>query len=68
MAVGAGHRDVPACQREPGLLVFGQGEGGRLVSVQIMAAVASIEIWGSGKLTGMAVFVAIGAEVELYPV
>lgn len=68
VAIGARHREVPTGQRKMSLLMLGECKGGRLVSLQVVAFIAGIEIWGGGKLTGMAVLVAIGAEGKLHPV
>ena len=65
MAFGASYREVPASQNKAGLLVLGQAKGRRLVSLQIVALVAGIEIGRSGKLVGVTVGMAIGATTKL---
>lgn len=47
-------------------LVFGQRERRRLVSLQIVTAVACIEVRRSGKLSGMPVSVTVGTALELH--
>lgn len=49
VAIGARHGNVPASQHEAGLLMFGQTECGWLVSLQIVAAIASIEVWDAAN-------------------
>lgn len=66
MTVGAGHRNVPAGKGKSPLLVARQRERGWPVSVQRVALFASIEVRGGGKLSGMAVGVAVGAVLKLY--
>ena len=68
VTIGARNRDVPTRQHESSLLVFGQRKGRGLVSFQVVALVAGIQVRGRGKLTGMAVLVAIRAEVKFHPV
>jgi hypothetical protein len=53
-------------QKELCILMPGESEGGRLVSLQIVAALAAIEVRCRGKLPGMLVAVAIGAALEFY--
>ena len=65
VAVGAGHGHVPARQHEVRLLVLGQAECGRLVSLKIVAAIAGVEVRSRGKLPRMLVGVAVGAALEL---
>ena len=65
MAVGAGHGDVPAGQRELRFLVLRKRKGRRLVSIEIVALVAGIEVRCSDKLSGVLVFVARCALVKL---
>jgi|SRR5579863_1815821 len=61
VAVGAWDGDVTASQNEPGLFVPGDAEGRRLVALEVVAAIAGIEIWSSGKLSAVPVGVAVGA-------
>lgn len=68
VAIDARYGDMPASEHESGLLVLGQGKGRGLVSLQIVAFVASVQIRGRGKLTGMAILMAISAEIKLHPV
>jgi hypothetical protein len=65
VALGASYGDMAAGQHKPGLLVLGEGKGRRLVSLEIVALVTSIEIGSRHKLTGVTVGMAIGAEAEL---
>jgi len=65
MAVGAGHGDVPAGQRELRFLVLGKREGRRLVSIQSVALVAGVEVRCGDKLSGVLIFVARSALVKL---
>jgi len=51
VAVCARHRHMAARQYKPGLLVLGQGEGGRRVPLQVVALVAGVEIRRRGKLS-----------------
>ena len=48
------------------LLVRDQSKGRRLVGLDIVAAVAGIEIWSRGKLLGVPIAVAIGAALEFH--
>jgi len=66
MAVGTRDRDVSSSQDEVCLLVLGQGKCGRLVAFQIVTTITGIEIGRGGKLSGMAVAMAIGAALELH--
>ena len=65
MALGACYVDVPASQDKAGLLVLGQAKGRRLVSLQIVALIASVEIGSGGKLVGVTVGMAISAAGKL---
>lgn len=65
VAVGAGYRDVAAGQNEAGLLVLRQAEGGRLVGLQIVAAVTCVEVGCCGKLPRMLIGVAVHTALEL---
>jgi len=56
---------VATGEYEARLLVFGQAERRRLVSLQIVAAIAGIEVWRRRKLSCMLVAVAISAAFEL---
>lgn len=66
VAIGAGHRKVSAGEHEASFLVLRQRECRRLVSLEIMAAIAGIEIGRGGKLRGMSVGVAVCAAIEPY--
>lgn len=48
-----------------GVLVPCQRKGGWLVSLEVMAAFAGVEVWSRRKLAGVLVAVAIGAVLEL---
>lgn len=65
VAIRARHGNVAARQHEACLLVFGQAECRRLVRLQIVAAIAGVEIWRRGKLPCMLVGVTVGAALEL---
>jgi len=65
VAVGAGHGDVPAGQRELRLLVLGQGERRRLVSLEIVALIAGVEVGRRDKLPGVLILVARCALIKL---
>ena len=62
---GTCDRNMPAGEREMRLLVLGQAERGWLVSLESMAAIASVKVRCRGKLPRMLVGVAIGAALEL---
>ena len=68
MAVGAWHGDVPTGQHKARLLVFREGEGRGLVSLQVVASVARVEIGCCGKLPRMPVLMAVRACIKLHPV
>ena len=61
---GTRDRNMPAGEREMRLLVLGQGERGWLVSLERMAAIASVEVRCRGKLPRMLIGMAIGAVRE----
>ena len=65
VAVGARHGNVATSEPEAGLLMFGQIECGWLVSLQIVAAIAGIEIRRRCELSGMLVGVTVCAAREL---
>src|SRR5579864_962122 len=65
MAVGAGHGDVPAGQRELRFLVLRMREGRRLVSIQSVALIAGVEVRCGDKLSGVLILVARSALVKL---
>src|ERR1019366_3058751 len=56
---------MPACQHKVRLLVFRKAESRRLVTLKIVAAVASVEVRSRGKLRCMLVGVTVGAALEL---
>lgn len=64
VAIATWNGDVPVGEQEARFLVTRQRKRGWLVTLQIVAAVTSIEIWRGGKLTGMPIAVAIGAALE----
>lgn len=66
VAFGAWHGHVTARQHKMGFLVFGQCERGGLVSFEVVAAVASIEVRGRSELAGVTIAVAISATLKLY--
>ena len=65
VALGACYGDVAASQDKAGLLVLCQAKGRRLVSRQIVALVAGVEIRSGGKLVGVSIGMAIGAAGKL---
>ena len=65
VAIGAGYGDVAARQHKARLLVLDQVEGGRLVSLEIVALVAGIEVGRRRELAGMTVGMAVRADVKL---
>lgn len=65
MAVTARNRDVPVSQNEVCLSVASQRERRWLVALEIVAAVASVEIGCSRELSGMLVAMTVGAALEL---
>jgi len=68
VAVGARYGDMSAGQYKVRLLVLRKGEGRRLVSLQVVAAIARVEIGRRCKLSRMPVFMAVRAQIKLYPV
>lgn len=64
VAVGTRNGDVASGECEMSFLVLGQCEGGWLVAIHSMAALASIEIGRRGKLPRVPVAVAICAAIE----
>ena len=56
---------MAARQQEPGLLVLRQAEGGRLVSLEIVAAVTCVEVGCRGKLPRMLIGVTVRTALEL---
>lgn len=66
MALDTRSRHVTTRESEMRLLVFGQRERRRLVSLQIVTAVACIEVRRRGKLSGMPVPVTVGTTLELH--
>lgn len=64
MAVTAGGRDMAASERETRLLVLRQGEGRGMVTLQIVALFAAIQVRSSGELTLMLVLMTIHAFSE----
>lgn len=68
VTVGAGHGDVPTGQHKPRLLVFREGESRGLISLQVVASVARVEIGCCGKLPRMPVLMAVRACIKLHPV
>lgn len=65
MTLGTRDRNMPAGEREMRLLVLSQAERGWLVSLESMAAIASVEVGRRGKLPRMLIGVAVGAALEL---
>ena len=68
VAIRARHCNMAAGQHKTSLLVLGQGKRRGLVSLEIMTLVAGVEIRSRRKLAGMAVLVAVGANVKLDPI
>ena len=65
VAIGARHGNVATSEHEAGLLMFGQTECGWLVSLQIVAAIAGVEVWRRCELASMLVGVTVCAALEL---
>ena len=66
VAIAASDRDMTSREHKARFLVPGQREGGRFVSLQIMAARAVIEVWRLCELFGMLIAVAISTVLELH--
>lgn len=64
VAIAARCGNVCAGQDEPRLFVLGEGEGGGLVAIYGVAAIASVEIRRGDELTAVLVGVAVGAVVK----
>lgn len=65
VAIAAGDCRVPASQNEFRRLVLRKGKCRRFVSLQVVAALTSIQVRGSGKLSRMFVGMAIGTALKL---
>lgn len=65
VAIRARHGDVATGEHEACLLVLGQAKRRWLVSLQIVAAIAGIEVRRRCELPGMSIGVAVGAALEL---
>lgn len=65
VAIGTWDRHVPASQNEFRGFVARQRECGRLVPLQVVAALTTIEVWGSCKLSRMFVSMAVGTALKL---
>lgn len=65
MTVATRHGGVLASQLEARGLVLRQRECGRLIPLESVTAIASIEIGRRHKLSGMLIAVTIGAVLEL---
>lgn len=68
MALRARDGNVTARQNEMCFFVLRQCEGRRLVALEIVAAVAGVEVRCGHKLPGVPIAVAIGAFVELHSI
>lgn len=66
VALSARSRHVTTRQSKLRLPVFGQCERGRLVPLQIVAAVARIEVRRRSELSGVPVAVTVGASLKLH--
>lgn len=65
VAVTARNRYVSARKREMRFFVPGQRKRGRLVALEIVAAIAGVEIGGGRELRSVFITVAVGATLEL---
>jgi len=65
VTVGAGDCNVPAGEHKVRCFMFGEREGRRLISLEIVTAIAGIEVRRSYKLPSMPIGMAIGAALEL---
>lgn len=65
VAVAAGGCDVPSSKDKSRLVMFGESESGRTVSVQGVTTLAGVKVGSRGELTGMLIAVAIGAMLKL---
>lgn len=65
MAIAARNRYVSAGEYKPRFFMPGQAEGGRLVALEAMTAIAGIEVRSSRKLRTMLVGVTVSAMLEL---
>ena len=61
VTVGTRNGNVPPSQNEFRLFMFGQRERGRLISLEVMTAVAGIEVRSGGELPGVPVAMTIRA-------
>lgn len=66
VTLNAGHRGMSACQREFRLLVQGNREKRALKALHVVAVLAAIIVWRTGKLPVVHVLVAVGATGELH--
>lgn len=66
VALSARSRQVSACQREMGLLVFSQSKSRGLVCLQVVTAVACVEVRSGGKLSRVLITMAVGAPFEFH--
>lgn len=64
VAIAAGNCHVPACQNEFRRFVLRQGECRRFVSLQVVTALTTIEVWGRGKLSRVFVGMAVGTVLK----
>ncbi len=64
MTFRAGRRHVATGQREAGVFVLGQGKRRWLVTFEIVAAVAGVEVRSRRKLPGMLIGVAVNAAIK----
>ena len=66
VAVGARHGDMAPVKGKTSCLVLHQGEGGRLITFEVVALLTSIEIRRGDELTRVAIPVTIGTLFELH--
>ena len=64
VAIGARNCDVPTCEHEVRLSVSSQAERGRLVALEIMAAIAGVKVGSGYELSRMPVGMTVGAAIK----
>jgi len=66
VAIGTGHSRMGAGQREPRVMVFGNGIGRAVPIDDRVAVFATVFVWRGGKLIVVRIFVAVRARLELH--
>ena len=65
VAIGARHGKVATSEHEASLLMFGRTECRWLIALQVVAAIAGVEVWRRCELASMFVGVTVCAAFEL---